>query len=262
MRVSISIMTWNSFSKEHKKKGKLSEIFKEVSMTGYEGVEIGGNEDNLGSPESLKKLLKKYNLEIAGFATSVTYNPYKPNTLAYRKSMRYASKIGAKLMMICGGFLPNQRRNTYSFDYDMFAENLYKAILFAKELGLNCAYHPHRGCIVETIKETKEMIKRIPELQLCPDIAHLEAVGEDAVKFIKKFKKRIIYIHLKDYSWKKDVFTELGKGDSKLDVSECVKELQRIGYNGWLTVELDKTFRTPYESAKISRRYLKKYCNI
>ena len=91
------------------------------------------------------------------------------------------------------------------------------------------------------------------------DTAHLEASGDDALAFIRRFGRKIIYTHIKDYDVKKNVFTELGRGNTRLDVGQCLKALKKTGYDGWLTVELDKTFRTPLESARISRRYLKKH---
>ena len=159
--------------------------------------------------------------------------------------------------------MPNQRRYTYGWEYDMFADNLGRAIANANEHGLEVAFHNHRGCIVETIREVKEMVKRLPHLKLCVDIAHSEACGDDAFKFIRTFRDRIIYTHIKDYSWKKDSFIELGKGDGKLDVAACIRELENIGYDGWLTVEMDKKVigkrpGTALESAKMCRRYLKK----
>ena len=109
------------------------------------------------------------------------------------------------------------------------------------------------------------MVKRLPRLKFCVDIAHSEAAGDDALAFIRRFGKRIITTHIKDYSWKYDSFVELGRGDGRLDVAACVKGLARAGYDGWLTVELDKRFerlpgkvRTPLESAKMCRRYLKR----
>ncbi len=172
------------------------------------------------------------------------------------------------IIMCCGGFIPNQRRNTYDFDYDMFADNLGRAIRFAEKLGLTLAFHPHRGCVVETIEETQQMIKRLPELKLTADIAHLEASGANAMEFCRQFGDRIVYTHIKDYHWKKDSFVELGKGDGNLDVADCVRILDEAGYEGWLTVELDKRHDrftnppTPLESSRLSRRYLKRHCKI
>jgi sugar phosphate isomerase/epimerase len=56
---------------------------------------------------------------------------------------------------------------------------------------------------------------------------------------------------------KDPIFFELGKGG--VDFSAITAHLDRIGWKGWLTVELDSSpFRPPKESARISRQYLEK----
>jgi len=231
----------------------------EVRASGYEGIETGGGEAVLGKPSEFLKLTRDANLEICSYASGVTYNPWPPNTKSYQADMRYAAELGVKIMMICGGFNHYGRRNQYAADYDIFGDNLGRAMTFAHKLGLEIAYHPHKGCIVETGDETALLLKRLPKLKLCVDIAHLEASGDDAVKFIHRFGKKIISTHIKDYDVKKNVFTELGRGNTRLDVGKCLSALKKVGYKGWLCVELDKTFRTPLQSAQISRRYLQKH---
>ena len=60
--------------------------------------------------------------------------------------------------------------------------------------------------------------------------------------------------------------TELGRGGSKLDVAACVAALRERGYDGWLTVELDGTWKagmpTALESARMSRQYLRERCGV
>jgi len=51
-------------------------------------------------------------------------------------------------------------------------------------------------------------------------------------------------------------FVELGQGELGIDFPSFLTKLEQIGYDGWVTVELDSTTRTPLESAKISRQYL------
>jgi len=259
MKTSIQLGTWMGYAKEKGVPFDLKKTLAKVRSAGYEAVEVGGGEPVLGTPAEFFKLTRDAGLEISAYASGVTYNPWPPNTKSYQADMRYAKALGVKIMMICGGFNHYARRNQYAADYDIFGGNLGKAIAFANKLGLEVAYHPHRGCIVETGDETALLIKRLPKLKLCVDIAHLEASGDDAVKFINRFGKRIISTHIKDYDVKKNVFAELGRGNTRLNVGKCLTALKKAGYKGWLCVELDKTFRTPLESAKISRRYLKKH---
>jgi inosose dehydratase len=53
------------------------------------------------------------------------------------------------------------------------------------------------------------------------------------------------------------IFFPLGKGG--VDFPAIKAELDRIGWNGWWTVELDSSpDRPPVESARISREYLRR----
>ncbi len=267
MKTAINTCTWGGYTKFLGRKLKAADFLRDAAEAGYDGVEIGGGEEFLGTPKECRKRVESLGLEIAAYSASVTYNPYRPNTVRYEKAMRYAAELGVELLMVCGGFNPTPRRTMYPFDYDMFAGNLGRAMKYAKKLGLTIAFHPHRGCVVETIRETGEMVKRLPDMKICVDIAHLEASGEDAAKFIRTFKKKIVYTHVKDYHWKNDTFIELGKGDGKLDVADCVGELRKTKYDGWLTVELDKKWsgknpRTPLRSARMCRQYLRERCRV
>ena len=55
---------------------------------------------------------------------------------------------------------------------------------------------------------------------------------------------------------KNPIFFELGKGG--VDFPAIVNILRQNSYQGWITVELDSTLRTPKESARISKNYLEK----
>ncbi|MGE5557993.1 MAG: sugar phosphate isomerase/epimerase family protein [Bacillota bacterium] len=261
MRTAINAALWDVEAHALKQKMDYKGFIHAAAGAGYEGVEVGGTEETRGPAGEFRKFVEDQGLVIAAFFTSVTYNPYTPNREQYEKEMRYAAELGVKILTVCGGFIPNQRRNTYSFDYDIFAGNLGKAMEYARGLGLEIAFHPHRGCVVETIAETGEMVKRLPDFKICADIAHLEASGDDAAQFIRTFRDRIIFTHIKDYSWARDSFVELGAGDGKLNVAECIEELRAAGYDGWLSVELDKKWEegdNAFELAKRCRAYLRK----
>jgi sugar phosphate isomerase/epimerase len=268
MKTSINGCVWGGYEDWKGVRLTADEFFAQVAEAGYDGIELGGGEKYLGTPKQCLERARRYGLEIGSYCTSVTYNPYPPNTRSYRQDMDYAADLGVKMLMVCGGFMPFGRRNTYGYDYDMFADNLGRAMSYAGRLGQTVAFHPHVGCIVETIAEAKEMVRRLPGFVLCVDTAHLARAGEDAVQFISTFRKRIVHAHIKDYSLKHNAFIELGKGDT-LAVAACVHELQKVGYDGWLCVELDRPKseferigKTAVESAKICRRYLKNKCGV
>ncbi|HVC32842.1 MAG TPA: xylose isomerase, partial [Chloroflexota bacterium] len=49
-------------------------------------------------------------------------------------------------------------------------------------------------------------------------------------------------------------FCELGLGI--VDLKGAIGVLKETGYDGWLTIELDYTRRTPFESVEMSKDYL------
>jgi len=269
MKVAINTCTHGGYAHYRGTKLTAEAFFRDAAEAGYDGVELGGGERFLGTPTQCLRRLAKCGLAVAAYDTSVTYNPHQPNTRAYQADIRYGQAVGATVLMTCGGFMYWHRRNTYPGDYDLFADNLGRATDYAARHGMTLAFHPHCGSIVETAAETRQMLRRLPELKLCVDIAHLEAAGEDARRYCRQFRRQIVYTHIKDFSHRHNSFIELGRGDGKLDVAACVGELARAKYDGWLTVELDrgeKEFRrvglTALESARRCRRYLRTKCGV
>ena len=260
MKVAINPCTWAGYAKLQNKPFDWKQFVRDAAAAGYAGVEFGGEPM---PPAQARAFVAEHGLEICAYGINVCYDPRWVIAKNYRAGMEYAAKLGVKTLMCCGGFMGNNRRNTYARDYDLFAQNLGGAMAYAKKLGLVIAFHNHRGCIVETIAETKQMLRRLPALKLCIDIAHLESSGEDTIAFIRAFGSKIIHTHIKDYSWKKDTFIELGKGDGRLDVAKAVRALEQRGYDGWLCVELDKNWErvplpAPLQSARVCRAYLRK----
>lgn len=259
--VAINPCTWNGYAKHTGVAFDWKQFVREAAAAGYAGIEFGGTPM---PPREARAFVQDHGLQICAYGLNVFYDPRWKGAKDYRAGIEYAAELGVKTLMTCGGFMGNNRRTTYAFDYDRFAENLGGAVAYAKKHGLTIAFHNHRGCIVETIAEMREMTRRLPDMRICVDIAHLEACGVDAPRFVRAFKDRIIHTHIKDYSWRRDSFVELGKGDGTLDVAETVRTLIRCGYRGWLCVELDKKFagaapRTPLHSARMCRRYLQRH---
>ncbi|MGH9718617.1 MAG: sugar phosphate isomerase/epimerase family protein, partial [Bryobacteraceae bacterium] len=105
------------------------------------------------------------------------------------------------------------------------------------------------------------------------DTGHITMAGIDPVELAKVLGHRIIEFHMKDTlpehrggaklrrerndAMKDPIFFELGKGG--VDFPALKAHLDRIGWQGWLTVELDSSpYRPPKDSARISKNYLER----
>jgi inosose dehydratase len=92
------------------------------------------------------------------------------------------------------------------------------------------------------------------QINLCPDTAHLAAGGTDNPKLILRYKERIKYVHLKDYT--KDPFGFVPLGTGQLDLLSIAAALKDNNYDGWVTVETDGYFGNTKLSAEVSKKYL------
>ncbi|MFP4358137.1 MAG: sugar phosphate isomerase/epimerase family protein, partial [Puniceicoccaceae bacterium] len=254
----------HNWSRQFKQEGRpfdVDQFLREVKELGMTGIEARFNNVFTIAPSNLKTKLREYGLQATAVGASVTAEPYAPNVEDYQAQIRAAAELEAPLLMVCGGFLANNRRNTYPADYDRFADSLGAAIEFAAGHGVTLAFHPHRGCIVETIAETRMMVDRLPELKLCIDTAHLASSGEDAAKFAETFADRIVHTHIKDYDSSTLQFCEPGTGDSPLcDIRAVLEILRGAGYEGPLCLELDgggELQRPAKESARMSLEFMR-----
>lgn len=174
---------------------------------------------------------------------------------ATAKLAELLASLGSTEMVIGGGRKrPEGNRRA---DYDWMAQVLNQIGQNARRLGLRACYHPHSGTCVQTGADIDLLMSITdPDLvYLCPDVAHLAGGGADPAAYIEKYLPRVGYVHLKDLS-PDGRFVELGQG--WVDLPRVLAVLKRGSYQGWLTVELDVSIRSPRESAEISLRFLEK----
>jgi inosose dehydratase len=140
--------------------------------------------------------------------------------------------------------------------------------------GGRLAFHPHAGTFVEMPDEVARLAAATdPDLVgFCLDVGHYVVGGGDPVAAVASLGSRVRHVHLKDVAaeplerlsagrvpgfraaLRERLFTELGAG--VLDLDGVLGALAAIGYQGWLMVEQDTTWRPPSESAAIGRAVL------
>ena len=141
-----------------------------------------------------------------------------------------------------------------------------------KPYGILPCLHPHANTVAMYESEIDFLMQRTDpaELFFGPDTAHL-AVGRcDPVAIFERYAQRIRFVHLKDVKKTKpaagdggraqgfevfSAFLELGEGE--VDIDGCLAVLERIGFDGYLTPELDKSRFGNRESAAMNMAYMK-----
>lgn len=240
----------------YRSNGDLEQAIAEIAELGYEGFELfDGNlldyEDRL---DDFRSIVEAAGLEVIG--VYVGGNFIFPEVLheelwRVRRAAASAAAVGATHLVVGGGA---QRSNGISpSDYELLADALDEVCEIAEHQGLSAVYHPH----LTTIVESPDQVDRVMELSridLCADTAHLAAGGGDPASIIRQHANRLRYVHLKDLAREPFGFRPLGAGE--LDIAGIVKTLEEVGYQGWITVELDSYDGAPREAAASSKEFL------
>jgi inosose dehydratase len=162
----------------------------------------------------------------------------------------------------------------------LLVDNLHRAALRCRERGFPVSFHPHAGTYVETPREVAGVLEAMDTdlLGLCFDTGHSAFGGGDPLSLLRDAAALVNHVHLKDVdlellarlhaegrgleeAWQAGVFCELGSGGARVD--ECLAELGRVGYDGWIVVEQDRvlapgeSFTVTLASAERNRAWLR-----
>jgi len=142
--------------------------------------------------------------------------------------------------------------------YDDFATRWIPILDNYQELGIRFALEVHPTEIAFDIASTRRALEAVnhhPAFGFNFDPSHLGYQGVDYVGFLYAFAEKIFHVHMKDVGWSKVPteagvfgghtefgtrgrywdFRSLGHGD--INFEEIIRALNRIGYNGPLSVE-------------------------
>ncbi len=141
-----------------------------------------------------------------------------------------------------------------------------------KPYGIMPCLHPHANTRAMYEPEIDFLMQRTDpaEVFFGPDTAHLAVGLCDPVKIFARYAERIRFVHLKDVKKAQPVagdggakqgfevfsaFLELGEGEVNID--GCLQVLERVGFDGYLTLELDRSRFGNKESAVMNMAYMK-----
>jgi len=173
-----------------------------------------------------------------------------------KRSLRLAAELGApNITTEPGGFLLEGQ--TWQQGSDIFYEELMPCVELAGELGVLLLIEPEPELLIERFDQYLEFVGRIdsPWVGLNFDIGHAYCVSEDPQDWVARMAPHTRHYHLEDIAATR-VHKHLIPGHGAIDFSATLQEIQRTGYDGWLTVELYPYIDNPDAAAREAREFL------
>jgi inosose dehydratase len=153
------------------------------------------------------------------------------------------------------------------------ATTMTEAARRAADLGVLACVHPHLGTELQDRDELDAVMELTDErfVHFCPDTAHLAAAGMDVPEVIRTYGSRMQYMHIKDLTptdpdpavfsshsgnEQLPIFCEMGLGT--VDFAPIMAALADVGYNGWLTVEIDACSAQSCSAARLAESSARK----
>lgn len=271
-----------SFSSNAFKKFSLDNAIREIAKIGYKGVEILCDIPHAYPPEfseeqtkKIKNLISDLDIGISNLNAFTLYalgDVYHPSWIEADNKLReirvkhtidciyLAKKLGAKnLSTEPGGPISIQKTEVGSHVLlKIFAEGLKKVKNIAEENNVKILVEPEPSLLIENSEQFLHLMKTICSdyIKLNFDIGHFYCVKEDPSETILKLIDYIEHFHLSDIAYNR-VHYHLIPGIGSINFEQVFDTIKKIGYKGFVTVELYPYQDNPIYVAKQAYNYLK-----
>lgn len=264
-------------------------VLQDCAEAGYRGIELGPVGFMPEDPAILGEALDEFDLTLIG---GVIFRPYHdPDAWedvldATHRTARALKAHGAEHLVIIDSISPRRAPTAGRADeavqmdkaeWTGFRDRIVEsARIGAEDYGLTVGIHAHAAGFMDFEPELIRLLDEVDEglLKICFDTGHHSYAGFDPVAFMKKYVRRISYMHFKDIDPKvkadvianrtgfyeacgQGIFCNLGQGD--VDFEAVRKVLLDANFAGWCTVEqdCDPTLDVrPIDDARANRAYL------
>ena len=271
-----------SFSSNAFKKFSLDTAIKEIAKIGYKGVEILCDIPHAYPPDfskdqtkKIRNLISELNIGISNlnaftlFAIGDVYHPsWIENDIKVREMrvkhtidcIYLAKKLGAKNLSTEPGGPINTKKNKVESNIllKIFADQLKKIKFIAEETEVKILVEPEPSLLIENSQQFLQLMKLVCSdyIKLNFDIGHFYCVKEDPSTTILKLIDYIEHFHLSDIDNNR-VHYHLIPGIGSIDFEQVFDTIKKIGYKGFVTVELYPYQNNPIYVAKEAYNYLK-----
>jgi inosose dehydratase len=253
----------------------LPKILNEISAAGFNAFDVNDIDITpfLHNTQGFRDILSEAGLKLIGiyspgkfigksFIDRLIIKAVLKENQWFKRLAKFAATVGCEKLVLGGAF--RTKKEIREKDYIILSNTLNNIGKICNQLDVELSFHPVLDSIVGNMQQIAKLCELTdPDLvHLALETGHLYIAGVNLIDLINIYDKRINHVHLKDV--KNGRFAEFGKGT--IDFPLIMKSLKTINYNGWVIVEDEVnsqgiplaglTNRTPFETAKNSKKYL------
>jgi len=265
------------YSSNAYKNFSLGEAIDRIARKGFRGLEIMCDRPHLFPPDfndtdldDIRRAVSRNNLKITNlncftlFAVGDTYLPSWIEPDSGRRMIRIqhtldclkvADRLGCRNISIPpGGPLNGMERKQA---VALYLQGIEKVAPLAEELGVKLLIEPEPDLLIENTGEFKSFVKAVqsPMVGLNFDIGHFFCVGEDPRVAFEDLFEWVGHIHLEDIASDR-THVHLIPGRGAIDFPDLFKAVQRLGYQGDISLELYTCVDAPDDAGQEGLEYL------
>jgi len=268
MNLAFSSNAYMNFSVE--------QTIRRIAALGYAGLELLADVPHAWPAglleerkEAIRKCLGEHGLEISnvnGFMMNAVADPRQPYwhpswiepDAGYRairrehtkRALRLAAELGAPSIQTEPGG-PLAEGQSWDEAAAVFYEELMPCVEVAGEQEVHLLIEPEPGLLIETFEQYLEFVGRIdsPWIGLNFDVGHAFCMGQDPQDWIARMADHTKHYHIEDIAATR-VHEHLIPGRGAIDLAATLREIDRSGYEGWVTVELYPYVEDPDEAGR------------
>jgi sugar phosphate isomerase/epimerase len=227
--------------------------------------------------QAIRNCLAQHNLAIANvnaFMMNAVADPRQPywhpswiepdaNYRAIRRehtkrALRLAKDLGGPSIQTEPGG-PLAAGQTWQSAAAVFYEELMPCVELAEQLEVLLLVEPEPGLLIETFEQYLEFAGRVnsPWVGLNFDIGHAFCMQQQPQDWVARMAAHTKHYHIEDIAANRR-HAHLIPGHGAIELAAVLREIDRSGYQGFVTVELYPYIDNPDEAGREAKQYLEK----
>jgi sugar phosphate isomerase/epimerase len=143
----------------------------------------------------------------------------------------------------------------------LFVANMHRVLPLAEKLGVKVLVQAEPGWLIETSDQLLNFLRELDfheYLGVNFDPCHFFCMEEDPIEAWEKLKSYVGHVHLED-TLGDHTHRPVQLGEGAMDISSFLRHLQKLNYEGFVTIKLGTHEQRAKEMAFASAQYLKEH---